>query len=62
MVWRETPFFSKREQAVLAWTEALTQLSTTHAPDADYTPLAELFTPREQVDITLAICAILKPR
>jgi AhpD family alkylhydroperoxidase len=58
VVWRETPFFSERERAVLAWTEALTQLSTTHAPDADYAPLAALFTPKEQVDITLAICTI----
>ena len=32
--WRETPFFNNRERAALAWTEALTLLSQTHAPDA----------------------------
>lgn len=58
VAWRETPFFTERERAVLAWTESLTQLSTTHAPDADYAPLASLFTPKEQVDISLAICTI----
>ena len=31
--WRETPFFSSRERAALAWTEALTLISETHAPD-----------------------------
>src|SRR3546814_17251827 len=33
--WREAPFFTPRERAALAWTEALTRLSDTHAPDAD---------------------------
>jgi len=56
--WRETPFFSEREQAALAWTEALTQLSTTHAPDADYERLQAHFSPKEQVDLTLAINTI----
>ncbi|MET0859317.1 MAG: carboxymuconolactone decarboxylase family protein [Telluria sp.] len=57
-VWRETPFFSERERAVLAWTESLTQLSTSRANDADYAALGALFTPKEQVDISLAICTI----
>ena len=35
-VWRETPFFTPRERAALAWTESLTLLSQTHAPDEDY--------------------------
>ncbi len=56
--WRETPFFTEREQAALAWTEALTQLSLTHAPDADYQRLQSQFTPKEQVDLTLAINTI----
>ena len=34
--WRETPFFTPRERAALAWTESLTLLSQTHAPDEDY--------------------------
>jgi AhpD family alkylhydroperoxidase len=31
--WRETPFYTDRERAALAWTEALTLISETHAPD-----------------------------
>lgn len=57
-VWRETPFFSERERAALAWTEALTQISLTHAPDADYELVKAQFTPKEQVDLSLAISTI----
>ena len=35
-VWREAPFFTERERAALAWTDALTRISETRAPDADY--------------------------
>ena len=56
--WRETPFFTARERAALAWTEALTQLALTHAPDADYDQLQAEFSPKEQVDLTLAIATI----
>ena len=38
--WRETPFFTPRERAALAWAESLTLLSQTHAPDADFTAFA----------------------
>ena len=57
-VWRETPFFSARERAALAWTESLTQLSDTHAPDADYQGLREHFTDSEIVDLTMVIGVI----
>jgi AhpD family alkylhydroperoxidase len=57
-VWRETPFFTAREQAALAWTEALTSLATSHAPDADYALLQAQFSPKEQVDLTVAINTI----
>ena len=57
-VWRESPFFTPRERAALAWTEALTRLSETHAPDEDYVQLAEEFSERERVDLTLAISTI----
>jgi AhpD family alkylhydroperoxidase len=57
-VWRETNFFNEREKATLAWTEALTLISDTHAPDADYEALAAAFDERERVAITLAIAAI----
>lgn len=57
-VWREAPFFTERERAALAWTEALTRISETRAPDADYEWLSSQFTERERVDLTLAINAI----
>ncbi|WJV25094.1 MULTISPECIES: carboxymuconolactone decarboxylase family protein [Pseudomonas] len=57
-VWRETPFFTDRERAALAWTESLTRLSETHAPDADYELLSSQFSPSEQVDLSLAIATI----
>lgn len=57
-VWRETPFFSERERAALGWTEALTQLAQTHAPDADFEYLKAHFSDKEMVDLTLAISLI----
>jgi AhpD family alkylhydroperoxidase len=54
-VWRETPFFTARERAALAWTEALTLLSETHAPDADYEVLSQNFSEHERVDLTVAV-------
>jgi alkylhydroperoxidase family enzyme len=57
-VWRETPFFTARERAALAWTEALTRLSETHAPDEDYALLSAEFSPAEMVDLTMAISTI----
>ena len=56
--WRETPFFSSRERAALAWTEALTLISETHAPDDVFEELRAHFTEREIADLTLAISAI----
>ncbi|MEE1610772.1 carboxymuconolactone decarboxylase family protein [Microvirga sp. CF3016] len=56
--WRESPLYSERERAALAWTEALTLVSETHAPDADYAELSRHFTPVEQVNLTLLIGAI----
>ncbi|MND54901.1 Carboxymuconolactone decarboxylase family protein [compost metagenome] len=57
-VWRESNFFTPRERAALAWTEALTRLSETHAPDEDYAELSTQFSERERVDLTLAINTI----
>ncbi|MEO7104966.1 MAG: carboxymuconolactone decarboxylase family protein [Rhodoferax sp.] len=54
-VWRETPFFTPRERAALAWTEALTLIAQTHAPDADYEDLRANFNDAEQVALTMAI-------
>ena len=41
--WRDSPLFSARERAALRWTEALTHLSETHAPDEDYEAAAAEF-------------------
>lgn len=57
-VWREAPSFSSRERAALAWTEALTLLADTGAPDDAYEAMAAEFDPAEQVALTLAIVAI----
>lgn len=56
--WRETPFFSDRERAALAWTEALTLLPETAAPDEVYELAREHFSEKELVDLTMAIVAI----
>lgn len=56
--WRETPFYSARERAALAWTEALTLIADTHAPDAEYESARAQFSEQEMADLTLAIVAI----
>jgi AhpD family alkylhydroperoxidase len=56
--WHEAPVFSARERAALAWTDALTLVSTARAPQAVYDALAAEFTPEEQVQLTLMINAI----
>jgi AhpD family alkylhydroperoxidase len=56
--WRESPFYSQRERAALAWCESLTLLSSTGAPDAVYEELAAKFSPHDQVAVTAAIVAI----
>jgi AhpD family alkylhydroperoxidase len=58
VVWRETPFFSERERAALAWTEAVTQVSHHHVPDEVYELARQHFSEKELVDLTLAIVAI----
>ena len=56
--WRESPLFSARERAALAWTEALTRLAETGAPDADYELVKAEFNEADQVNLTLLIGAI----
>ncbi len=56
--WRETPFYSDRERAALAWTDALTLIAQTHAPDDVYEELRRHFSEAETVALTLAIVAI----
>lgn len=56
--WRESSVYSPRERAALAWTDALTEVASKGAPDADYAEIAEHFSEAEQVKLTLAIGAI----
>ena len=56
--WRESPLYSERERAALAWTEALTLVAETHAPDADYEAVRAQFTDSELVNLTTLIGAI----
>jgi len=56
--WRESSLYSDKERAALRWTEALTKLSETNAPDADYAALKAQFSEAEQVHLTLLIGSI----
>jgi AhpD family alkylhydroperoxidase len=56
--WRESAMYSPRERAALAWTEALTHVAETHAPDADYDALTAVFSPEEIAYLTVLITAI----
>ena len=53
--WRASGRFTERERAVLAWTESLTHVDRTHAPDEDYEPLKQHFSDVEIADLCFAI-------
>ena len=53
--WRETNFFTEREQAALAWAESLTLIADTHAPDDVYASVTKHFEGKDLVDLTLVI-------
>jgi len=56
--WEETPFFTDRERAALAWTEAVTRVADTHVPDDVFELVRKQFTEKELADLTLAIVTI----
>jgi AhpD family alkylhydroperoxidase len=56
--WRDSSLYSKRERAALAWTEALTLVAETRAPDVDWEALQAVFTADEQAWLSIAIGAI----
>jgi AhpD family alkylhydroperoxidase len=57
--WRAHPdAYTQREQAALAWTEALTNIQDGHAPDAVYTEVRAHFSDVETVNLTLVITTI----
>lgn len=56
--WRESSLYSDRERAALAWTESLTLVAETGAPDEVYDGLEPHFTDEEKVNLTMLIGAI----
>jgi AhpD family alkylhydroperoxidase len=56
--WRETPFYTERERAALAWTEAVTLVAQGHVPDEVYDEVRPHFSDKDLVDLTMAIVAI----
>ena len=56
--WRETPFYSEREQAALAWAEAVTLVTEGHVPNTVFSQARGQFSEEELINLTLAVVAI----
>lgn len=56
--WRESPFYSSRERAALAWTESVTRVAETHVPDEVYDEARRHFSEKELVDLNWVVVAI----
>jgi AhpD family alkylhydroperoxidase len=56
--WRESPLYSERERAALAWTEAVTLVSQTHVPDEVYEQAKAAFSEEELAKLTLLVVTI----
>lgn len=56
--WRESALYTERERAALAWTEALTRIADTHAPDDVYDQVHRSFTDKELAALSIAIAMI----
>jgi AhpD family alkylhydroperoxidase len=56
--WRECPYYTEREQAALAWTEAVTLVADGHVPDAVYDKVRAHLGEKELADLTLVVAAI----
>jgi AhpD family alkylhydroperoxidase len=56
--WRESPLYTPRERAALAWTEAVTLVSETHVPDGVHAEAREHFDEAELVKLTLLVATI----
>lgn len=57
-VWRETPFFTPRERAALAWTEAVTEIARTGVPDEAFAEVRSHFSEEELVALTMVVITI----
>ena len=56
--WRESPYYSERERAALAWTEAVTLVNSSHVPDDVYEEARQHFDEKELSNLTLAVATI----
>jgi AhpD family alkylhydroperoxidase len=56
--WREAPYYSERERAALAWTEAVTLIASERARDDVYNDVRQQFSEKELADLTLAIATV----
>lgn len=56
--WRETPFYTERERAALAWAEAVTRITGGQVADAIYEEARKQFSEEELIDLTLAVTTI----
>ena len=56
--WREAPVYTERERTALAWTEAVTLISETHAPDDVYEQVRAQFSEAETVNLTMLVATI----
>jgi AhpD family alkylhydroperoxidase len=56
--WEESPYYTDRERAALAWTEAATRVSERHVPDEVYETVRQHFNEKELADLTLAVATI----
>jgi alkylhydroperoxidase family enzyme len=56
--WRETSFYTERERAALAWTEALTLISENDVADSLYEEVQKHFNEKEHLALSMAIVAI----
>jgi len=57
-IWRESPLFTPKERAALAWTEALTRIDSAGVPDATYEEAREHFSEEDLSQLTFRIVAI----
>jgi AhpD family alkylhydroperoxidase len=56
--WRESPYYSDRERAALAWAESVTRVAETHVPDEVFEQAKREFSEKELADLTVAIATI----
>lgn len=56
--WPEAPFFTQRERAALAWTDAVTLVAKTHVADEAFAAAREQFSEEELVDLTMVVVTI----